>query len=113
MTTNKKINRRTNRIQSAIRDFFVGLAFFFTFIFVVGFTTSECETKYRMDGTVYSVTGEEIIIEDSTGNLWLLFDDGFQVGEKVRVTFFNNYTDYTREDDEILKVKRLDKSKTK
>lgn len=109
----KKISRYTNSLHRAIKEFFIGSVIFLAFVVSTGFVVSETETKYRMNGIVDSVSGNEIVIEDSTGNLWLITGDKFQVGEKVRVTFFTNFTDYTREDDEIVKVKRLDKSNTK
>jgi len=64
------------------------------------------ETHYTMTCEVDNVEGEIITVLDGTGNLWDFCGDGFRKGDRVKVTFFNNTTDYTRYDDEIIKVEK-------
>lgn len=64
------------------------------------------DTHYTMDCEVDYVDGEIITVLDKTGNLWDFCGEGFHKGDRVKVTFFNNTTDHTRYDDEIIKVER-------
>lgn len=56
------------------------------------------------DAKVIAIEDDEIIIEDNTHNIFAFVGNEYKVNDKVKVTFFNNYTD-TRTDDEITKVK--------
>ena len=66
------------------------------------------ETHYTMNGVVVASIGDEILVEDNTGNQWTFTGDGYIMGDKVRLTFFTNGTDSNRKDDEIVKVKVID-----
>ena len=65
------------------------------------------ESYYSNTAIVKEIRGEEIILEDTTGNLWGFDADGYNVGDKVEVTFDSKHTDNKREDDEIVKVKKI------
>jgi hypothetical protein len=51
----------------------------------------------------------ETVIVDATGNVWSIdATDEFNEGDTVKMKFYTNHTDYTREDDAIVKIKRVD-----
>ena len=66
------------------------------------------DTHYSTVAEVYSVDATETIFIDGTGNLWAVKDTTYKVGEFVEIKFNNNRTDYTRNDDIIVKVTKLD-----
>lgn len=68
------------------------------------------ETHYSTVATVYSIEDDSILLIDGAGYIWEITDrPELHKGDFVKIKFFNNATDYTREDDEILSVKMLDK----
>jgi len=80
-------------------------------LFSVGFAfISYYQTHYRMDAIVIGVEDNKVLVEDNTNNLWEFEGDGYTLNEMVQVTFWTKGTDTTREDDEIIRVKKLDKS---
>ena len=62
------------------------------------------QTTYTMTAEVVSADYGTIAIVDETGELFAFCGDGFSVGDKVKVRFNTNFTDSTREDDEVRKV---------
>lgn len=66
------------------------------------------QSYYTQYGEVYLCDINETLIVDATGNIWSVYDTEFNEGETVKITFYTNHTDYTREDDEIVKIKRVD-----
>lgn len=62
------------------------------------------DTRYTMTGTVIDVKGNNVIVEDTTHNMWEFCDDNFEIGQKVKIRFYNNGTD-DRFDDVIIRVK--------
>ena len=67
------------------------------------------QSYYTQYGEVYSCDVNETLIVDATGNIWSISaTDEFNEGETVKMKFYTNHTDYTREDDEIVKIKRVD-----
>lgn len=68
-------------------------------------------SKYSMDGIIIEVNSNEILVEDITGNIWAFSGKDYRVDDVVRILFFNNYTDNTRLDDEIIKVTKLQQIK--
>ena len=77
------------------------------FIGVLAFADTY-QTHYTQYGEVYLCDVDETLIVDATGNIWSIYDDTLNEGDIVKIKFFTNHTDYTREDDEILKIKRVD-----
>ena len=67
------------------------------------------QSYYTQYGEVYLCDINETLIVDATGNIWSISaTDEFNEGETVKMKFYTNHTDYTREDDEIVKIKRVD-----
>ena len=99
--------RKTRRI---IRNITEGILLLFCFIILPGIAGA-IECHYNYDAIVTEVKGDEVLFEDSTGNLWEYEDEGYKVGDKVRLTFYTNHTDNNRLDDEITKIKRISNNK--
>lgn len=99
--------KRVKRIEESIKNILAGTVLVLTtlmFIAAAGYS----DTHYTMEGTVVSTSfNGSICIEDTTGNLWDMDNVGYCRGDKVRMTFFTDYTDTTREDDKITKIKRI------
>ena len=65
------------------------------------------DATYKMDATVYSINGNEITLEDVTGNLFSYYGDtdNLHIGQTCKIKFDHNGTESNREDDIILSVK--------
>lgn len=96
--------RRVERTQTAIYG-----TIFFLLVFGGLGIVGNVETHYHVEATVAAIDKDEIILRTKSGEEWAFYGDGFTVGDKVRATFFTNYTDSNRLDDEIVSVKKLDK----
>lgn len=66
------------------------------------------QSYYTQYGEVYLCDVNETLIVDATGNIWSVYDKDLNEGETVKIKFYTNHTDYTREDDEIVKIKRVE-----
>jgi secreted trypsin-like serine protease len=94
----------TKKIKELISITFIAL----TFIIIIGFC-GRLETRYSCVATVLSNENDSVLLVDGAGYIWELVDKSeFKKGDFVKIYFNNNYTDYTREDDIIIKVKSLD-----
>lgn len=76
------------------------------FLGVIGFG-GRLENHYTRQMTVIETNDSKVTLLDNTGNTWVLFDDGYETGEKVKVTMHTNYTINNIKDDRIVKVKPL------
>lgn len=83
-----------------IKEFFVGAMVMVGFFGIMGLA-GNLETTYNMDAEVI----QEGVLLDARGDIWDFEDDNFKVGDKVKVTFFDNYTINKISDDEIVKIK--------
>lgn len=83
-----------------IKEFFVGAMVMVGFFGIMGWA-GNLETTYNMDAEII----QEGVLLDARGDIWDFEDDNFKVGDKVKVTFFNNYTINKISDDEIVKMK--------
>ena len=66
------------------------------------------QSYYTQYGEVYLCDVNETLIVDATGNIWSVHDTELNKGDTVKIKFYTNHTDYTREDDKIIKIKRVD-----
>jgi hypothetical protein len=67
------------------------------------------QSYYTQYGQIYVCDINETVIVDATGNVWSIdATDEFNEGDTVKMKFYTNHTDYTREDDAIVKIKRVD-----
>ena len=83
-----------------IKELLVGAMVIVGFFGIMGWA-GNLETTYNMDGEVI----QEGVLLDARGDIWDFEDDNFKVGDKVKVTFFDNYTINKISDDEIVKMK--------
>lgn len=65
------------------------------------------EATYTMDAEIYSINGNEIVLEDITGNLFSYYGDtdNLHIGQTCKVKFANKATESNRYDDTIVSVK--------
>lgn len=87
------------------------LSFLIALIVIVGLLsiTGYMDTHYTTTAEVYSIEDNSIILIDGAGYLWEVTNrTDLAKGDFVKIKFDNNCTDYTRNDDIILSVKRLD-----
>lgn len=95
-------------MSKRLYEFLIGVAFFgmiFGGLIIGGYS----DTHYSTTAEVLS-TDESVLLVDGAGYIWEVIDrPDLHKGDFVKIKFFNNTTDYTREDDEILDVILLDK----
>ena len=67
---------------------------------------SYVECHYTQDATITALEeDDEIVFVDARGEEWSFFGDGYEVGQKVKVTFYTNHTDGYIYDDVVYTVK--------
>ena len=101
--------KRTKRIKTinSVKEVVLSLLFMVClFIFIPGIAGG-METHYKMEGVVKEVSEKTTLLQDKSGNEWVVEDCSFKKGDKVIITFFTNYTDSNREDDEIVNVEKV------
>lgn len=78
---------------------------FIIFLFFIGLliVCNKIETNYTREGFVKEVQGQNVVVEDTKGNLWEYFTDGLKVNTKVTLKMHNNHTS-TIKDDYILDI---------
>lgn len=103
--TRNPINSKVRRVLYTLLTF-VGVLFIMgTILGVAGYS----DTHYKTVAEVYSIEDNSILLVDGAGYVWEVTDKPeLHKGDMVEVKFFNNCSDYTREDDEIIKIKLLD-----
>ena len=105
-------------IFKAIANFFTNVsdkvfviiagAFFFLVFFGPIAIAGYMDTHYSTTAEVLSVE-DEVILVDGAGYVWGVTNrPDLHKGDFVKISFDNNCTDYTRNDDIIIKVKKLD-----
>ena len=64
------------------------------------------ECHYTQDATITALEEDgEVVLVDARGEEWSFFGDGYEVGQKVKVTFYTNHTDGYIYDDVVYIVK--------
>ena len=93
--------------MNIIKNIFMGTL---AIIFIVGLLAvgGYVDTHYTTVAEVYAVDETGTTFVDGAGYLWGVTDTDFHKGDFVKLYFDNNTTDYTRNDDIIVKVKILD-----
>lgn len=103
--TMNPIKNALRTILSYVLPFVLVSIVLLTLLGVAGYS----ETHYSTVAEVLSVEDNSILLVDGAGYVWEITDrPEFHKGDMVKIKFFNNTTDYTREDDEIIKVTLLD-----
>ena len=94
-------------MKERIKNFLLGLLVII-FILSVCIIGGYSDTHYTCQADVYSVDDSGTIFIDGAGYLWEVSNTNYYKGETVKIKFNNNCTDYTRNDDIILKVIKND-----
>ena len=64
------------------------------------------QCHYTQDATITALgEDDEVVFVDARGEEWSFFGEGYEVGQKVRVTFYTNHTDRCIYDDVVYMVK--------
>ena len=94
-----------------LKRFVVELFMVFVLLMVLLLLPAIGETyqhNYTQVCDVYLVDDTTTVFIDPVGYLWEVNDTDYVKGETVKLYFHDNFTEYTREDDIIKKVKRVD-----
>ena len=85
-------------ISVCILMFFCGLMYW-----GISLETKESLTTRMMTAKVISVENDDTLLEDTTGNVWSIKDNGYSKWENVIITFDTKGTNSIL-DDEIIKI---------
>ena len=85
-------------INVCILTFFCGLMYW-----GISLKTKESPTTRMMIAKVVSVENDDTLLEDTTGNVWNIKDNGYSKGDKVIITFDTKGTSSIL-DDKIIKI---------
>ena len=81
----------------------IAIVIVFTTLFVIA---SFVECHYTQDATITALEeDDEVVFVDARGEEWSFFGEGYEVGQKVKVTFYTNNTDGYIYDDVVYIVK--------
>lgn len=69
----------------------------------INLKTKESLTTRMMIAKVISVENDDTLLEDTTGNVWSIKDNGYSIGDRVIVTFNTKGTNSIL-DDKIIKI---------
>ena len=85
------------------------LLFIIALVLIIGFPVlgDSLQHNYTQVCEVYEVSDTYTTLIDPCGYLWDIYDTNYAVGDTVKVSFHDNFTDFNREDDVVLKVKRV------
>lgn len=85
------------KVITTIKNYALATFIIIGFLAVNGYN----ENYYTMNCEVIEVVDDVIYILDSTNNMWGVCAEGVNVGDTVKATFFTNYTNNNRLDDEV------------
>ena len=89
------------RVINALRVIAIVIVFAIL-VAIVGYV----ECHYTQDATITALEEDgEVVLVDARGEEWSFFEDGYEVGQKVKVTFYTNHTDGYIYDDVVYIVK--------
>ena len=64
------------------------------------------ECHYTQDATITALEEDgEVVLVDTRGEEWSFFGEGYEVGQKVKVTFYTKHTDRYIYDDVVYIVR--------
>lgn len=91
-----------------MKNFLTSIGLILLFVVAVALA-GKFESIYTQTGIVIDIENEnEVIVNDSNGEIWAFQSDGFNKKDKVKMIMDNNYTK-EKTDDKIIKV-MLDKN---
>ena len=85
-------------ISVCILTFFCGLMYW-----GISLKTKELPTTRMITAKIISVENDDTLLEDITGNVWSIKDNGYSIGDRVIVTFDTKGTNSIL-DDKIIKI---------
>ena len=89
------------RVINALRAIAIVIVFAIL-VAIVGYV----ECHYTQDATITALEeDDEVVFVDARGEEWSFFGEGYEVGQKVKVTFYTNHTDRDIYDDVVSIVK--------
>ena len=89
------------RVINALRAIAI-VTVFATLVAIVSYV----ECHYTQDATITALgEDDEVVFVDARGEEWSFFGEGYEVGQKVKVTFYTNNTDGYIYDDVVYIVK--------
>ena len=89
------------RVINALRVIAIVIVFAIL-VAIVGYV----ECHYTQDATITALEKDgEVVLVDARGEEWSFFGDGYEVGQKVKVTFYTNHTDGCIYDDVVYIVR--------
>lgn len=97
------INNLLYTLQEIVYPLLV-LCIILFFLFIGGYY----DTRYSTIAKVLDINNSGTTFVDGAGYVWSVNDVNYQKGQFVKLYFFNNTTDYTREDDIIVKIKKIE-----
>lgn len=95
-----------NNLLYALQEIVYPLVVLCIILFLL-FIGGYCDTRYSTTAKVLDIDKTSTTFVDGAGYIWAVNDTNYQKGQFVKLYFFNNTTDYTREDDIIVKVKPI------
>jgi hypothetical protein len=101
------MKERIFQMKKSIRKFLVASVAIFMLV-GMPIIADTYQSYYTQYGEVYSCDINETLIVDATGNIWSVHDTEFNKGETVKIKFYTNHTDYTREDDIIIEINKAE-----
>ena len=90
-------------MKNAVKEILIGVLCFSAFVMFLA-VPSVITSRYSTTAIVFEVTADGTTFVDGAGYMWEVTDTDFEKDQFVTLKFFNNHTDSTREDDEILRV---------
>lgn len=102
------VNEREVNAMRKYNEIIVGTVMLLLVFVVLPGLVGNYEHHYTRNAEVVEVSDDLIVVEDNCGYLWEFYGDGFEVGQKVEMKMFTNYTHNTIFDDEIEKIKIRD-----
>ena len=94
---------KKERIAIIIISIFILMFFCGLMYWGISLKTKESLITRMMTAKVISVENDDTLLEDTTGNVWSIKDNGYSIGDKVIVAFDTKGTNSIL-DDEIIKI---------
>lgn len=90
-------------ISIIIMSIFILIFFYGLMHWCTNLKVKESPTTRMITVEVVSIENDDTLLEDTTGNVWSIKDNGYSIGDKVIVTFDTKGTNSIL-DDEIIKI---------
>lgn len=101
----KKNMNKIKKIITWIRDFAIIMLILVILPGIVG----NIENHYTREAQVIAIKGQTVVVVDKTDKVWEFEGEGFIEGDVVKMKMFTNCTNSNVYDDEIIKVKIINK----